>query len=495
MADGLSGLPRFTPESRDPTFISGLASDEMIWLAENQRRLASSQTSCTHGLSASQKRLATRLLAIFGCLGLIFPAIFLAVIFVTFWILFAVLIVHRATIVIAATSACPDEQPSGKTRRPKKGWPVYSVLVPMFKEAESVPRLMAALKGVDYPKSQLDVIFLIEDVDTVTEAAINDVGLKDWMRIVRLPEGEVRTKPRALNVGLQISRGRFLTIYDAEDEMCPGQLKAAVIAFEDHDLESRLACVQAPLVPHNGHESWIARQFSSEYAVQFGLIVPGLARLGWPVLLGGTSNHFDVEVLKSVYGWDPHNVTEDADLGYQIALGGYRVGHIAPATYEEAPVGLTQWVKQRSRWVKGYMQTLILFCRDLGGAFEKLGVMRTVAALLLLGGQVLSALVHGPFALLGLAALTLPMFALPVPCIGIMCAGLLLHLSSLLLTAPAKHSVRHVFSGLSVIIYWPLQSLAAVKALWELRTNPYFWDKTEHGVSKAKLCRSKLKML
>ena len=121
--------------------------------------------------------------------------------------------------------------------------------------------------------------------------------------------------------------------------------------------------------------------------------------------------------------------------------------------------------------------------------------MRTVAALLLLGGQVLSALVHGPFALLGLAALTLPMFALPVPCIGIMCAGLLLHLSSLLLTAPAKHSVRHVFSGLSVIIYWPLQSLAAVKALWELRTNPYFWDKTEHGVSKAKLCRSKLKML
>jgi cellulose synthase/poly-beta-1,6-N-acetylglucosamine synthase-like glycosyltransferase len=102
--------------------------------------------------------------------------------------------------------------------------------------------------------------------------------------------------------------------------------------------------------------SWLARYFTAEYAGQFDVVLPKLAALGLPLPLGGSSNHFRTVTLREVGGWDPHNVTEDADLGMRLARFGYRSGVVASSTYEEAPADIGRWLGQRTRWFKGWMR-------------------------------------------------------------------------------------------------------------------------------------------
>lgn len=277
--------------------------------------------------------------------------------------------------------------------------------------------------------------------------------------------------------------------------MHAGQLKAAVRAFQSDRIANGrppLACVQAPLVPHNGADSWIAGQFAQEYAVQFSLLVPGLARLRLPVPLGGTSNHFDRRVLEEIGGWDPFNVTEDADLGLRIARAGYRVGSISPPTFEEAPVGAVQWIKQRSRWIKGYIQTLGVFLRSPVDVIARTGVWGFLNAVCIVGGVAVSAVCHGPFLAALILCAILPGLSLPIVALPLLVAGLAVHGLSVGL-ARRQWSLMRFVALISAPLYWPLQSFAAAKAIWELFTRPYYWDKTEHGVSKAALQRKALR--
>ncbi|MAP96222.1 MAG: glycosyl transferase [Ponticaulis sp.] len=456
------------------------------------------EASCTLGLTPAQMRLARQL----GCvvsLGLIaLPTLTLIGLTLLVWAFFACLVAQRA-ILIGAGWFSRREDPASQESPPKKGrkqiWPVYTILVPVYREPAAVHDLIAALKGLDYPKRQLDILILLEESDDLTFAALQEIQLRPCFRIVRIPEGEVQTKPRALNFGLKLARGQFVAIYDAEDQMHAGQIKAAVRAFQNDRIERGvppLACVQAPLVPHNGGEGWIASQFTQEYGVHFGLIVPGLTKLRCPVPLGGTSNHFDKRILQEIGGWDPFNVTEDADLGLRIAQAGYRVGSITPPTYEEAPVKWWPWVKQRSRWIKGFMQTLGVFLRHPARSMNEMGRSNFVWAVLYLGGSVVSSLLHGPGLIVLLLTALIPGLAVPALALGLCGAGLSVHILSCVLTGRVR-SFSSALAMISAPLYWPLQSFAAAKAIFELFRDPYYWDKTEHGVSAETLSRKKIR--
>ena len=502
MADGWSSGPRGVAGrgcagEADPRVVVPDDAETLRLHAESHLRRTCPDWSCTLGVVPAQIRLARQATTLLGLGLLIFPGLVLICLFWLAFVVFLALIGQRVLLLITGRFyARPSGEPMGdeRPRRSRQIWPVYTVLVPVYREPQAVEKLVAALKGIDYPKRQLDIQILIEEEDEETLQALLNIRMRPHFRIVPVPKGSVQTKPRALNYGLALARGQYVCIYDAEDQMHATQIKAAVRAFQRdraQQSDARLACVQAPLVPHNRGDGWIAGQFSLEYAVHFGLVVPGLTALNLPVMLGGTSNHFDRAILEKVCGWDPYNVTEDADLGLRFAAAGYRVGSIAPPTFEEAPVRSRQWVGQRSRWIKGFIQTLGVATRHPAAMVRSMGFVRYLSALGMLGGSVLSALLHGPLGLILLAYLLIPGLTPPGEAVFLALTGFLVHMVASLLVM-RNWGLSGLFAMVTAPLYWPLQTLAAVKAVLELFRNPYFWDKTEHGVSDKQLERGAL---
>ncbi len=387
-------------------------------------------------------------------------------------VVFAALLMFRVGVLAFARPALTVHALEAETPLP-----VYTVLIALKDEAASMPQLAAALRALDYPADRLDVKLLIESGDDATQAAIarETWPLNTELHIV--PPGAPRTKPRALNYGLKFARGTFVVVYDAEDVPHPQQLKAALAAFAGGP--PQLACVQAPLVGGAENSAWISAHWALEYAIQFGLILPGLARLQAPIMLGGTSNHFRRRALEDAGGWDAWNVTEDADLGLRFARLGLPVGMIAPPTLEAPPEKFGVWLAQRSRWLKGFLQTWGVLMRDPAGLWRDLGAAKFIALHLSLSGAIASALVHGfwalwcvycwlsPDAALGFFGLTFTALAY---CVN----------AAIAWTAPSPKKWRRAGLILTLPLYWPLQTLAMMRALYGLFRAPQFWAKTPH---------------
>ncbi len=359
--------------------------------------------------------------------------------------------------------------------------PVYTILVPLYREARMAPQIVAALGALDYPARLLDVKLVIEADDAETLAAVRACAPAHF-EIVETPAGGPRTKPKAMSFALAFARGTLLTIYDAEDRPHPMQLRAAAAAFASGGED--LVCVQAPLRFYNARENFLTRCFALEYAIHFHLALPALLRLGAPIPLGGTSNHFRTKALRQAGGWDPYNVTEDADLGFRLAAAGGRVGMIAPPTCEEATCRLPPWVRQRSRWLKGYAQTLLVHTRAAPG---RIGPMKAAALWLTLGGALTAALAHTPALVwLGLVLagwVETGRLAL-IWTLALACAGYAAMWAGAWRAARVSGERSLILAALLTPFYWPLHSAAAVMAVWQLVTAPFRWEKTEHGVSR-----------
>lgn len=367
--------------------------------------------------------------------------------------------------------------------------PVYTVMVPLYREAGVVSQLLAAIEALDYPLSRLDVLLIVEEGDGETIASIARTAPGPHMRVVAVPDGRPRTKPRALVYGLTFARGEYVVVFDAEDQPEPDQLKKALAAFRRAG--PQLGCLQARLNIYNPAESWLTRQFTVEYTALFDGILPALERHGLPVMLGGTSNHFPRAVLEEVGGWDPFNVTEDADLGLRLARHGYHVGVLPSTTWEEAPARLGVWIGQRTRWLKGWMQTYLVHMRRPRRLWRELGMRRFLAVNLLTGGAVVSALIHPwIYALLAwdvAVAQVLPAHDGRLSATVWWLAGFNLLASYGAAIALGAAAARErgrgwlAASGLTLPFYWLTISLAAHRALAELVLAPHHWEKTAHA--------------
>lgn len=365
--------------------------------------------------------------------------------------------------------------------------PVYSVLVALHREANVVPQLIAALKRLSWPTSKLEIKLVCEQDDTDTIAAICAEDLPARFEIVEVPPSLPRTKPKALAYALPTVTGEFVVLYDAEDRPDPLQLVEAWHRFRESG--SDLACLQAPLEIANGGEARISRMFAFEYAALFRGLLPWLARKRLLLPLGGTSNHFRRSVLEEVGGWDPYNVTEDADLGLRLARFGYRSETISRPTYEDAPTDFKVWLPQRTRWFKGWCQTWLVHMRNPFGLARELGFGSFVIAQILFAGMILSAIAHP---LLVVTAIVLAVtFAfghtlstwqsvlLIIDSANIACG----YLSFLLLGwQTLKREERRDFRRIVLFtpVYWVMLSVAALRALRQLCKKPHLWEKTPH---------------
>ena len=270
--------------------------------------------------------------------------------------------------------------------------PVYTVLIALHDEAAMVPAIVSRISALGWPKSLLDIKYVCETDDEATISALLAQNLGPESEIVRTPDFGPRTKPKALQYALQGARGSLVAVYDAEDKPAPGQLREAWAAFRNGD--ARLGCVQAPLAIANLRTSWISGLFALEYSGLFRVLIPFLARARLPIPLGGTSNHFRRSALEAAGGWDPHNVTEDADLGLRLYAHGYLTGTLKCATVETAPATLKVWTRQRTRWLKGWAQTWLVAMRRPLHTVQALGPGGFAVFQLLIAGMLVSALAH-----------------------------------------------------------------------------------------------------
>jgi len=366
--------------------------------------------------------------------------------------------------------------------------PIYSVFIPLRDEAVMVPMLKRAMSALDYPPEKLDIKFVVESRSQPTIVAVEQVLGDPIFRIVVVPDGPPRTKPKAIDYALPLARGKYLVVYDAEDVPEPQQLRIAASRFE---ADSRLACLQAELVPENASETALTALFAGEYAGLFGRLLPALARWGLPMPLGGTSNHFRLSVLREIGGWDAFNVTEDADLGVRLARRGHRVECLTSRTYEEAPLQLGAWMAQRTRWMKGWMQTFVVHNRAPRQFLLDVGWRGYLGFQVLVGGMILSSVLHTVFIgslivklmLEGVVGLQ-PRDIWDWGAVLILATGyggaFAIQVSGLL------HQRAHHLLPIQMLlpVYWLLHTLAALRAARELIVDPVHWAKTTHGVTR-----------
>lgn len=360
-------------------------------------------------------------------------------------------------------------------------WPRYTILAALYDEAAVTPQLIANLARIDYPAHRLEAFIVLEAHDLATLAVAQSTPKPPWLKILIVPPGDPQTKPRALNHALSHARGDLVTIYDAEDRPHPQQLRQAAARFV---AQPRLGCVQAPLrirPPSHAASSFLNRQFAFEYAALFEVTLPGMARLGLPFPLGGTSNHLRMTALRAAGGWDAHNVTEDADLGFRLWSLGWRLDVIDCPTWETPPGAMDRWLPQRTRWLKGYMQTWGIHTRRP----SKLGRRGLFSLIMTLGAAIISAAAHAPtLAWLALALMVWGhsgvMPPLPGGSLSVLALGVIAAWMNCAVGAKRAGLGYRLSDMLAAPAYWSLLSLAFVHAAWRLVVEPHVWDKTPH---------------
>jgi cellulose synthase/poly-beta-1,6-N-acetylglucosamine synthase-like glycosyltransferase len=464
------------------------------------------ENSAQETFTASQKKffIGIGLLTLFGLIMNFSVTIFIINLFIQlFYFLIAT---FKMYIIMHGTKAGTQIKISEQELQvlDERELPIYTILIPIYKEAHVIHDLLDHLVKLDYPKAKLDIRLLLEENDQETIKAIQSYQLPYYCTPLIVPQSLPQTKPKACNYGLIRARGKYVVIYDAEDRPETDQLKKAYLAFKK--LPEKVICIQSKLNYYNCNDNLLTKWFTQEYSMWFELLLPGVSQMNIPVPLGGTSNHFRIEALKKVGAWDPFNVTEDADLGIRIFKEGYVTAVLDSRTWEEANSQLGNWLRQRSRWIKGYMQTWLVHMRHPVKLYREIGCNGFFGIQAVILGSVLLPIINpwlwflliwwyatkagwiaglfwGPIYFMALALLVIGNFYFVYSnMLGM----------DWMIEAVEKSKKRVPFSynlikySLLSPIYWMLMSVAGYKALWQLFKDPFHWEKTKHGLSEKK---------
>lgn len=368
--------------------------------------------------------------------------------------------------------------------------PIYTILLPVYKEDKLIQKLLWNLQSLDYPREKLDIKLVIEEDDDKTLTAVRNLDFPAIFEVIVVPFHMPKTKPKACNYALHFARGKYLTIYDAEDIPDTDQLKKVVALF--NKLPDDYICIQSALNYFNRNENFLTRMFTLEYSYWFDYMLPGLDTLDIPIPLGGTSNHFKIDSLIELGAWDPFNVTEDADLGVRAYAKGYKVAIVNSTTYEEANNEPFNWIRQRSRWIKGYMQTFLVHTRNPVKLWRKLGWKGFIGFSFFIGATPLTFLVYPLLLIIFLAYLIFdfstihtlfPDWVLFMSIFNLMVGNILMIYVNMMAVFKRRYYELILFA-IANPVYWLMHSIAAYMGLYELIVRPFYWQKTNHGLSK-----------
>lgn len=467
---------------------------EVIW---NKKRYKG-YTNLSHRNSAIQTVNNKQAYFMFGLLGF-FILFFIfnwmeAIIFVISFLtlLYFIDLIFNLFLILSSLHKNPEITVSQNDMREIKEWPMYTIICPLFKEWEVLPQFISAIAKLDYPKEKLQVIISLEEVDKKTIEEIGKMKLPSYFEVLETPDTQPRTKPKACNYALLHTKGEYVVIYDAEDIPDRMQLKKAITAFRRLEGQN-VVCLQAKLNFYNPHQNLLTRLFSLEYSLWFDLVLTGLHSINAPIPLGGTSNHFKKEYLDLLQGWDPFNVTEDCDLGIRLFKHGYHTKILDSVTMEEANSSFLGWFPQRSRWIKGYIQTYLVHMRRPHEFISGWSNPHILTFQIVVGFKILSMWIN-PF----LWALTITYFALrpvagpfieslyltPILYLGVasLIAGNFLYFYYYMIGAAKRQQWDLIKYAFFVPAYWLMMSYASILALRQIIFAPHYWEKTKHGL-------------
>lgn len=448
--------------------------------------------SALHTLTFTQKRIALLLLGLLAVGIYTHPWTTAIVVTATLSFVYFVDVLFNFYLILKSLHSPPEIHitPAEIKKLSSASLPVYTILCPLYREAHVLPQFLHNIAKLDWPKKKLDVMLLLEEDDTPSLEAIKTIRLPSYVRVVVVPHSTPKTKPKACNYGLNLAKGEYLVIYDAEDAPDPLQLKKSYLAFQKVD--PTVKCLQAKLNYYNPHQNWLTRLFTAEYSLWFDVTLTGLQSIETTIPLGGTSNHFRTKDLRALQGWDPFNVTEDCDLGVRLFKHGYKTAIIDSTTLEEANSNPKNWIRQRSRWIKGYMQTYLLHMRH-PIEFAKSQGIHALLFQLTVGGKLAFILIN-PF----LWILTILYFAAnatvgptiealyPAPVFYMAVTSLLFGNFLFLYYYMIGCAKREHWSLMKwvylVPFYWLMVSMAGAVALYQLIVKPHYWEKTIHGL-------------
>ncbi|HNS32556.1 MAG TPA: glycosyltransferase family 2 protein [bacterium] len=402
-------------------------------------------------------------------------------------VLYLVICTHKLILIIAGNLKKTEIKVSDIELSNTKTWPLYTILLPVYKETAIFSQLYKAIENIDYPRKKLDILLLIEEDDNEFKDFLKGENLPEWWRIIEIPDFKPKTKGKALNYGLLKASGEYLVIYDAEDIPEKNQLKKAALAFRK--IPGNVACLQSKLNYYNPYQNIITKWFTAEYSSWFDLYLPGIDAIKAPMPLGGTSNHFKTEKLLELKGWDPFNVTEDCDLGIRIFKAGYTTRVLDTTTWEEANSELGNWLKQRSRWVKGYIQTYFVNMRNPLKLIKKIGIVNFFHFNVIVGGNFF-VLCFNPVAWLMIIIWLLRHDKFMVSDKFLLFSTLVLLAGNFFFILVNVWGVikrkwyKLAFIALLSPIYWFLMSMGAWKGFSQYIRRPHFWEKTEHALFK-----------
>ncbi|HYM16579.1 MAG TPA: glycosyltransferase [Dehalococcoidia bacterium] len=468
-----------------------------LYHAEDQREVAWGHAERSPALSArrvltpGQMIAAALLLAALGA-GLVLALVPTLITLVALCTAFYLVSSAYKMFVVLTSLTRPGEVPIDQSEidaLDERALPTYTLLLPLYREANVLQSLLTGIAALDYPADKLDVKLLLEPDDAETLAAVNEADLPSFYHKLIVPRDGPKAKPKALNYGLLHARGEYCTIYDAEDRPEPDQLKKAVIAFRKSS--DRVGCIQAKLNFYNRDQNMLTRWFTADYSQWFDLYLPGLTGAGAPIPLGGTSNHFPTALLREIGGWDPYNVTEDADLGIRLARSGWKTAMIDSVTYEEANSRLGNWLRQRSHWIKGYMLTWLVHMRNPLRLWRDLGTHGFLSVQLTVAGSVFGYFANPVFWALIAVWYTVHWSVVqtlyPTPVLYLATLALFVGNCTFVYVAMAGCVKREFYGGvkyaLLIPLYWSLMTVSAFHALYQLVRKPHYWEKTVHGLA------------
>lgn len=375
---------------------------------------------------------------------------------------------------------------------PAEELPLYTILVPLYKEAAVAKQLVENLSSLNYPKERLQILLVCEEDDVFTIQAFKEINLPAYFNILIVPHSFPKTKPKACNYALKYAQGEYITIYDADDQPDVNQLIDVVNNFRI--LPPEYICIQAKLNYYNRKENILTKLFAIEYYHWFEIMLPNLYKYGMIIPLGGTSNHFKTKELCKIGGWDSYNVTEDAELGFRIGIKNYKTYLIDSITLEEAPLTLKSWSIQRSRWIKGYLQTYLLYLKNIRVKAD-FSIKQNIGFHFFVGLPMLSFMLLPALAFIMAWSLKfggslLINFEIIKLCkvLGMINLGLMIFLPMIIAILVFKKSKwqAEIFSIINYPFYWFLHTISSYRAIYHLFKMTYYWDKTEHGLTRIK---------
>jgi glycosyltransferase XagB len=288
-------------------------------------------------------------------------------------------------------------------------------------------------------------------------------------------------KPHGLNRALRQARTDVVTIFDAEDEVHPDIVSIVNTVMVNEGVK----VVQAGVQLMNYKSNWYSTFNVLEYFFWFKSRLHYQARLG-SIPLGGNTVFFSRDLLNRIGGWDESNLTEDAEIGLRVSSMGERIRVIYDDRYvtkEETPPTLAQFIRQRTRWSQGFMQTL------RKGVWKQMPTRRQRAlafyTLAFPHAQALLAL-YLPFALAMVFLVNTPVLVAMVSFLPILflVAHFLTAVVGLYEFADAHHLKATPGTVVKMALTWlPYQvvlSYAALRALRRQLAGRSDWEKTAH---------------